>query len=158
MAWLAPVIVKAPDEQVLSTVLDPRFDVRRAALFDTGATVSAKTISALPDPLTAKVSVTSYEAGHIALTLDTPAPAGSALVVSENYYPGWKATVNGQPAKVGRAAYTLIGVELPAGARSVELTFDSAPYHTGKLITLVALALSTLWWLLGAFTERKSRV
>src|SRR5689334_19257188 len=54
-AWLAPVIVQAPGDQILSTVLDPRFDVRRAALFDTGSTVTAKSISALPDPLTNSV-------------------------------------------------------------------------------------------------------
>ena len=92
------------------------------------------------------------------LSLDAPAPAGSALVVSENYYPGWQATVNGQAAKLGRADFTLIGVELPAGAQTVELSFDSAPYHTGKTVTLIALALAACWWLAGAFAERRSRV
>jgi hypothetical protein len=158
IAWLAPVIVKAPDDQVMSTILDPRFDVRRAALFDPGATVTARTVSALPAPLEGKVTATAYEPGRMTLALDAPAPAGAALVVSENYYPGWKATVNGQPAKVGRADFTLIGVELPAGARTVELSFDSAPYDTGKTVTLAALALSALLWLGGAFAERRSRV
>ena len=158
MAWLAPVIVKAPDDQVLNTVLDPRFDVRRAALFDTGAPVSAQTVSALPAPLSTGVTVTSYAPGKITLGLDAPAPAGSALIVSENYYPGWQATVNGREAKVGRADYTLIGVELPQGARTVELQFDSASYHTGKAITLVALVVAVVWWLAGAFADRRSRV
>jgi hypothetical protein len=158
IAWLAPVIVKAPDDQILSTILDPRFDVRRAALFDTGATVTARTISALPAPLADKVTATRYEPGRMTLALDAPAPAGAALVVSENYYPGWKATANGQPLKVGRADYSLIGVELPAGTKTVELNFDSAPYRIGKTVTLVALALSVLWWLAGAFAERRSRV
>jgi hypothetical protein len=158
LAWVAPVIVKAPDEQVLNTVLDPRFDVRRAALFDTAAPVTGQTVSALPDPSTTKVNVTRYEPGRVSLALDTPAAAGSALVVSENFYPGWKATVDGQPASVGRADYSMIGIELPAGGRSVELRFDSRPYHTGKLITLGALAVSALWWLAGAFAERRSRV
>ena len=158
MAWVAPVIVKAPDDQVLSTVLDPRFDVRRAALFDTAATVTARSVSALPAPIPTKVSVTAYEPGKMTLALDTPAPEGAALVISENFYPGWKATVNGQLAKIGRVDYTLIGVELPAGARTVELRFDSASYHTGKMITLIALAVAAIWWLVGAFMERRSRV
>jgi len=157
-AWLAPVIVEAPGDQVLSTVLDPRFDVRRAALFDTGSAVSAKSISSLPEALTTSVMVTRYEPGRVSLALDQPSPAGAALVASENYYPGWKATANGQPARVGRADYALIGVELPTGTRTVELTFDSAPYETGKVVTLVALALSVAWWLSGALTERRSRV
>jgi hypothetical protein len=158
IAWLAPAIVKARDEEILNTVLDPRFDVRRVALFDTAATVTAQVVSALPAPLATRVTVARYEPGEISLALDAPAPAGSALVVSENYYPGWSATANGRPAKLGRVDYTLIGVELPEGARTVELRFDSAPYRAGKTITLVALALSTLWWLGGAFAERRSRV
>jgi hypothetical protein len=158
LAWLAAVIVKAPDDQVLSTILDPRFDVRRVALFDTAAAVAGQTISALPPPLPARVTVSRYEPGRIDLALDTPSPGGSAMVISENYYPGWTATANGQPAKVGRADLTLIGVELPAGTRTVELRFDSAPYHAGKVVTLIALGLSTVWWLVGAFAERKRRV
>jgi hypothetical protein len=31
-AWVTPAIVKATDEEMLATILDPRFDVRRAAL------------------------------------------------------------------------------------------------------------------------------
>ena len=158
LAWMAPVIVKAPDDQVLATVLDPRFDVRRAALFDNAAPVTAHAVSALPEPLTTKVTTTRYEAGRIALSLEAPAAAGSALIVSENYYPGWRATADGRDVPLGRADYTLIGVQLPTGAKTVELRFDSAPYHTGKAITLVALALSAAWWLAGALMERRSRV
>ena len=157
-AWLTPVIVKFPDDQVLSTVLDPRFDVRRAALFDTGAPVTARTVTALPEPLSSRVTTTRYEPGRIVLTLDAPAAAGSALVVSENYYPGWKATADGQPARVGRVDYSLIGVELPAGTKTVDLTFDSASYRTGKSVTLIALFLSAVWALAGLFAERRSSV
>jgi hypothetical protein len=158
VAWVAPAIVKAPDDQVLSTVLDPRFDVRRVALFDTSAAVTGQNIKALPEPLSIAVTATSYEPGRIGLTLGTPAPEGSALVVSENYYPGWAATVDGQPAAVGRADYTLIGVALPTGGRNVVLAFDSAPYHTGKAVTLAAIAVAGIWWFLGAFMERRRRV
>jgi|RhiMetdeSRZDD1v2_1073273.scaffolds.fasta_scaffold08250_15 membrane protein YfhO len=158
LAWLTPVIAKAGDAQILSTVLDPRFDVRRAALFDSAAPVTGRNVTALPEALPNKVTATRYEPGRMTLAIDTPAPEGSALIVSENYYPGWKATVNGRTAPVGRADYTLIGVELPAGAQKVELTFDSAPYKTGKTVTLIALAMSVLWWLGGALSERRSSV
>jgi len=157
-AWVAPVIVKAADDQVLATVLDARFDVRRAALFDPAAAVKGLNVSTLPSPVPVKVTATKYEPGSVTLSLDSPAPDGSALIVSENYYPGWKATVDGRAATLGRADYSLIGVALPAGARTIELSFDSAPYHTGKAITLLALALSAVWWLAGALMERRSRV
>jgi len=66
--------------------------------------------------------------------------------VSENYYPGWTATADGKAAIIGRADMTLIGVELPAGARKIELRFASAPFETGKTVTLAALLLALVWW------------
>jgi hypothetical protein len=154
-AWVTPVIVKAPDEAVLNTVLDPRFDVRRAALFDTSAAVTAQQIQELPEPLSIRATVTRYDPGAIDVELDQAAPAGSALMVSENYYPGWSATVDGTPATIGRAGMTLIGVELPAGGRQVSLRFASAPFETGKTITLIALAMSLVAWAAGAVLERR---
>ena len=74
--------------------------------------------------------------------LAKPAPAGSALVVSENYYPGWMAKADGKDAVVVRTDYSLMGVVLPPGATRVELTFTSRAYERGKMLTLLALALS----------------
>ena len=157
LAWLAPVAIKAADENVLATVLDPRFDVRRAALFDTAAAVPVASTppAALPPAIDAKVTATRYEPGRISLTLDRPAPAGSTLIVSENYYPGWQATVDGRAAPIGRVQYTLIGVGLPAGARSVELTFRSPTYERGKAITLVALLLAGVMLAAGLIVGRR---
>ena len=91
-----------------------------------------------------------YAPGHIALTLSDAAPADSALVVSENFYPGWRAKIDGKPATVERADLTLMGIPLPAGARKVELDFSSDTYKEGKAITLAALALAILAALAGA--------
>jgi len=156
-AWLTPAIVKATDEEMLGTLLDPRFDVRRAALFDTAASVTAVQLTALPEPPAVKARTTRFEPGAIDVELDQPAPAGSALMVSENYYPGWTATVDGKPANIGRADMTIIGVELPAGARNVTLRFTSPPYETGKKVTLVALLLAMAWWAVGGILGKVRR-
>jgi hypothetical protein len=156
-AWVTPVIVKAADDEVLQTVLDPRFDVRRYALFETGAAVKGQTVESPPPRLSIRASAPRYDPGAIDVRLDQPAPAGSALIVSENYYPGWTATVDGKPATIGRADMTLIGVELPAGAREISLRFDSATYSTGKTITLFALFLAFATWATGAVFDRRAR-
>jgi hypothetical protein len=137
--------------------MDPRFDVRRAALFDTAAAVTAVELSTMPEPSPVKATTTRFEPGAIDVQLDQPAPAGSALIVSENYYPGWTAQADGKPAAIGRADMTLIGVELPAGARQVTLRFTSPPYESGKTITLIAIVLALGWWLVGAFIGKVRR-
>jgi hypothetical protein len=155
-SWLTPVAVKAPDDQVLATILNPRFDVRRAALFDTSANVTVSPgVQTLPPPLTVGTSVRHYEPGKVQIDLSAPAPQGSSLVVSENYYPGWKATVDGKAARIGRADYTLIGVELPQGARSIELVFTSPSYERGKTITWVAIAIGVLMLGAGIWRDRR---
>ncbi|HEX6537075.1 MAG TPA: hypothetical protein VF041_21000 [Gemmatimonadaceae bacterium] len=155
-AWVAPVIVKAADDAVLATVLDQRFDPRRAALFDTSAAVEGKQISALPEPSPVTVRVGRYDPGHIELDLSGPAPRGSALVVSENYYPGWEATADGKPATIGRTDFVLIGVALPEGARHVSLRFASVPYEHGKVVSIIAL-LAALALVAGGITLDRKR-
>ena len=156
-AWIAPVIVKARPEEIYATVMNPRFDPRRAALFDASAEVPAATITALPEPLSLRPRITTYQPGHITVELDEPAPASSALIVSENYYPGWEAFVDGRKAPIGRAQYTLIGVALPAGGRRIELRFHDPAYDRGKTLTLVALAATIALIVGGAILERKRR-
>jgi hypothetical protein len=146
-AWVTPVNVKAGDEQALATVTDQRFDPLVAAIYDTAAPVQGQQVQTLPNPLGIAATVTRYDPGDIVVHLERAAPAGASLVVSENYYPGWQATVDGKPAPIGRTDYTLIGVPLPTGASSVELTFHDAAYARGKIVTYVA-ALFALGWLL----------
>jgi hypothetical protein len=157
-AWVTPAIVKAPEAQTLPTVLNAKFDPATVAVFDTSANVMPVKLSTVPPPLSLTTSVTSYAPGHVVLDLSAPAPGGSALVVSENYYPGWHATVDGKPdPNIGRADYSLIGVALPAGARRVVLSFDDAAYETGKKVTLAAIALALLLTAAGAAVARRSR-
>ena len=155
-AWVATMAVKAADDAVYGTVLDPRFDLRSVALFDTAAAVPSQPVpTQQPAPSDVRASVRSYAPGRITVDLDRPAPANAALVVSENFYPGWTATVDGRPAPIGRADFTLIGVTLPPGARRVELAFTSATYESGKLVTLVALGIAGLLTIAGVVAERR---
>jgi hypothetical protein len=126
-AWITPAIVKADEQSVVATLLNPQFDVRQAALFDTSAAVQAAQLTAPPRPLEIRARVTRYGPGAATIELDSPAPSGSARRVSENYYPGWTATVDGKPAVGGRADVSLIGVALPEGGRTIELAFVNKP-------------------------------
>jgi uncharacterized membrane protein YfhO len=75
--------------------------------------------------------------------------------VSENYFPGWQASVDGRPTPVYRADFNLIGVPLPAGARRVELLFHDAAVSTGKAISILAALLAVVAALAGLFTDRR---
>ena len=137
--------------------MNSAFDVRRAALFAPDANVVAvDSLAELPPPIPVSVKVAHYEPGKMSLELSSPAPAGSALLVSENYFPGWTATVDGKAAVTARADYALIGVQLPEGGRKIELSFDDPAYARGKMITIFALLLTALLIGAGIITERKA--
>ena len=74
------------------------------------------------------------------VALDPAPPAASYVLVSENWFPTWEATVDGRSAPVLRGDGSLIAVPVPAGARRVELTFTSPSYEKGKAISLASLA------------------
>jgi len=155
-AWVASAMTKAPQNLALATVLDPRFDQRTVAIVDTSATgIQAGPIQTLPAPATTGVRVTRHEPAAIDITLDAPSVAGQALVVSENYFPGWHATADGKAAPVALMNYNLIGVALPAGVKNISLRFTDAAYEKGKVVTWLALALSLVLWIGGWLADRR---
>ena len=156
-AWVTPVFIEAPPDAIYNTVLDPRFGIGRAALFDTTDAVQGASVSTLPEPLGIRAAVARPHHEEIVVRLDAPAPEGSALIVSENWYPGWSAVVDGRATPTARADYSFIGVPLPAGAREIRLAFEEPAYGMGKAITLAALAVCALIAVLGIVLERRQR-
>jgi len=90
------------------------------------------------------------------VTLDPAPPQPSYLLVAENWYPDWQVTVDGHAGQLLRGDYSLITVPLPAGARTVDLTFHSRLYEIGKAITLASLAL-LLIALVASLAGRRAR-
>lgn len=156
-AWLVPLLTEAAPSDILATLLNPAFDLRRAGLFDSSAAVQGRQISVLPEPLSTRARVNYPSSREISIELSEAASDGSALVVSENWYPGWHALIDGRPGTVARADYSLIGVPLPAGARRVQLFFDDPVYARGKLITTVALLVTLVLIAGGIVVERRRR-
>ncbi len=154
-AWVVPVMAKYPDAAVADAVRAPNFPYRSVVLLDTASATPTMPLNAIPEPLAIRATTSAFGPGRATIDLDAPAPAGSALVVSESFYPGWSAVVDGQPARPERGNLALITVPLPAGARKVELHFDSAPYHAGKRVTLVAIALALLLFAAGLVLDRR---
>ncbi|HEY9282462.1 MAG TPA: YfhO family protein, partial [Pyrinomonadaceae bacterium] len=87
--------------------------------------------------------VVAYEPAALAIETESARPA--VLVVSENFYPGWEATVDGERAPIMRADYLLRAVAVPAGRHRVEMRYRPAAARRGALVSsLTLLALGVL--------------
>jgi uncharacterized membrane protein YfhO len=60
-------------------------------------------------------------------------------VLTDVYFPGWKATVDGHEAPIQQVDYLLRGVRVPAGAHTVEFRYEPASFTAGWIVSLLAL-------------------
>jgi hypothetical protein len=60
------------------------------------------------------------------------------MVVADSWHPFWKATIDGQPARVVKANWIFKGARLPAGRHSVRFYFDTTPYYVGIYVSAAA--------------------
>lgn len=92
------------------------------------------------------------------VTYETDNAADGLVVFSEIYYPGWTATIDGQPADIVRADYVLRAMQVPAGHHKIEMVFDPQSVHTTELIAYIALGVLILLVIVGVvMTVRKRK-
>jgi hypothetical protein len=73
--------------------------------------------------------------------IQTTGDAPGLLVLAENAYPGWRVTVDGQPAEPLTAYTSVRAVCVPAGEHLVEWSFMPRLYLAGGVVTLIVLLL-----------------
>ena len=149
--------IKADTSQIVPTLMDARLDYHRLVLFSPDQPINPLPVSAMPAPPPSRATVTKWAPGAISVAIAPPTDSVRYLVVSENWYKDWKATVNGDPAQVIRGDQSLITVALPAGARTVDLSFQPDDYAKGKTVTLVSLLLIILFGAVPMVMRRMAR-
>ena len=104
---------------------------------------------------TASVVLTKYEPNSLTYTVNSA--KGGVVVFSEVYYPGWSATIDGQPAELGRVNYILRALNVKAGKHEVMLEFHPSSISTTETIAYVALVALFLAICAALFVEWKKQ-
>ena len=99
------------------------------------------------------VRLTSYEPNR--LIYKTSSPKDGVVVFSEIYYPGWQATIDGQPVDIARADYILRAMNVPGGEHTIEMWFDPQSIHITESIAYAALALLLIGVMVLLWMERR---
>ena len=97
---------------------------------------------AAPQDSTASAELTEYEPNRLRYRVTTA--KGGILVFSDIYYPGWEATVDGQPAELGRVNYVLRAIHIEPGEHEVTLSFFPKSLDTTETLAYTALAILAL--------------
>lgn len=149
-AYLVPRAVAVQPGAALAAMQDTAWDPAAVAFVEGGG------LPALPEgPLEGGAEIVARDPDRVVVRTTASRPA--LLVLSDNWYRDWRATVGGREAPVHLVNHTFRGVVVPQGTHEVELTFRSAELRTGLWIHLAGLALLALYglWLLAARFRRR---
>jgi hypothetical protein len=120
----------------------------RQVVFDRAGTAllaaplpATQPLPATPPPAGAdSVTITRYEPETVEIATHSPAPG--LLILADQMFPGWSATVDGQPTAILTADHALRAVYLPAGDHVVRYQYAPLSFTLGALLTLAGLVVT----------------
>ena len=135
-ASLIPNAELSPDDDAtLARMLDPTFDPAETVLLAEGEASQGGSGSAV-------VQAESPER----LQIDYNADAPSTLLINQAWYPGWQATLDGEPVSLQRADLLLSAIAVPEGEHTVLMEFKPQSLYLGLWISLATAILLVLLW------------
>jgi uncharacterized membrane protein YfhO len=84
-----------------------------------------------------EVVIRSYDTDQIQMEARTNSRA--LLVLSEMYYPGWRAELDGVPVKIEKVDGALRGIAVPAGNSQVTLVYAPRSVIWGAILSLASI-------------------
>ena len=100
---------------------------------------------------TYKIDFLKYTPGYIKLTCTTSQPG--LFFISDTYFPGWHARVDGKETKIIRTDYAFQGLWLTQGTHTIELNYDPASFKYGALLSIIGI-LSLIGFYCVAFRNK----
>ena len=152
--WLAQEIEKVTDQEALQAIKTGqlkgslKFDPARSALVEGIGESSHNEIDS-------QASATVTELRDTSMVVRTTSSQPAFLLTADAFYPGWKATIDGQPTQLYRVDYAIRGVVIPAGEHLVLFEYRPRSFYVGAAISV--LSLGTLAWLIGFSLFRSSK-
>ena len=130
-----------------------KIDVRHEAVAD--KQFEAVLGQAKANDSTATVKLDKYEPNNLQYTVNSK--NGGIVVFSEIYYPGWKATVDGQSVELGRVNYILRAVNVKPGKHIVVLDFHPTSISTTETIAYISIVILLLAIVGAGYMEWKKK-
>jgi len=131
-AWVVPNVEVVDRATTLDRIHSSDFDPYTIAYVESALTCPNTDVDT-----PTQVRITSYEGNRI----EAGARGGGGLLVfSEIYYPGWRATVDGESVPLVQADYLLRALCIQRGEHRVVLTYDPPLLKVGLAVTGVTLA------------------
>lgn len=124
--------VQTPEESMKALRL-PEFDPRTTAIIEGG--------SKLDMVESGNGAAEIIEEKRNRLRIATENEKDGILILSDNFYPGWRALVDGAPVEIFLANYTMRAVKVPAGRHIVSFEFEPETLRKSTQASLASAAV-----------------
>jgi hypothetical protein len=138
-----------PDEEAVGYMLSAAFDPEREVVL-----AEPPPIELSGEPAVGSVAWLERTPNQLRLSVSTERAA--LLVVADNWFPAWQATVDGEDAPVLRAYHALRAVPVPAGTHTVEMSYESELVSFSLWLSLIVLLALASLTALHFWRERRS--
>ncbi len=135
-AWVAGEYMIATGEQSLAALAEGNIDLRRTVIL-----TEAPPIAPVPGD-SAEVAIVKLAPRECVLAVELDRPG--IVVMTEAYYPDWKATVDGAPAEILRANHAFRALALGAGKHEIVMRYDDSILRKSASISVGTLSLAVL--------------
>jgi Bacterial membrane protein YfhO len=116
---------------VLPSVSDPKFDPTQEVVLEDDVAINPNR------PLQATAKIVRYEDTVVVVHVNSN--DDGVLVLTDSYYPGWHAYVDGKRTKILRANHFFRGVSVLAGRHVIEFKYEPQSFRLGLLISLLTV-------------------
>lgn len=128
------------DQRVINMLRDEKIDLKREVVISDphrrGTKGDARTMG--------KADILSLRPNEVVLAVASDNEA--FLYLSDTYYPGWRAYVDGRETKIYRANLAFRAIEVPKGRHTVVFRYVPMSFYIGLVLTLIGIALCVWLW------------
>lgn len=149
-AFFVDSAVKSNPKEILMHLKNSDFDPRKVAFYHNESNIQIS-----PADTNSIAEIQQYKNEHI--TFKVRSAANQLLVVSEVYYPEWKAYLDGKEIPIYQINYLLRGVVIPTGEHKLEMKYESKSFETGRTLSLSFNIIVTIMLAMGLYLEFKKR-
>lgn len=140
--FLADQVVVEEDSQVIiDRIFDPDFDLRETVIIE--EELPADFI--LKNQKSGEVKLIAYHPNQV--EIETDSSDNKVLFLSDVFYPGWRAYLDGRKVKVYRANFVFRSVAVPKGKHRVVFSYEPQSFYLGLKITFIGGILFIIWLL-----------
>ena len=128
------------DKTAISKLTDDKIDLRKELII----VDNSKRGRSVDTNAKGTVTLVSYKPNKV--VLESNADNNAFLYISDTYYPGWRAHVDGKETKIYRADLAFRAVEVPKGKHTVVFTYVPMSFYIGLCLTIIGILLCIWLW------------